>query len=149
MAYASPRIPLPIMALPRLKTDIPNEVLPSNCNQWKPETCYIPRMHTGPVYELTSVKRGVFLSSVPDKNSWPSAFSVLFKLKTNKNALRQTHERKSTPGQLFSHRKGYCKDKNILYSWRTHTYLSVWVLLGTFSLQAVRRDHPSPSGCTK
>lgn len=31
MAYASPRMPLPMMALLRLKTDIPNDVLPSNC----------------------------------------------------------------------------------------------------------------------
>lgn len=30
IAYASPRIPLPMMAFPRLKTDIPNEVFPSN-----------------------------------------------------------------------------------------------------------------------
>lgn len=30
MAKASPRIPLPIMALLRLKTDMPNEVFPSN-----------------------------------------------------------------------------------------------------------------------
>lgn len=30
MAYASPRMPLPMMALPKLKTDMPNEVLPSN-----------------------------------------------------------------------------------------------------------------------
>lgn len=31
IAYASPRIPLPMMALLRLKTDIPKEVFPSNC----------------------------------------------------------------------------------------------------------------------
>lgn len=30
IAYASPRIPLPMMALLRLKTDIPKEVFPSN-----------------------------------------------------------------------------------------------------------------------
>lgn len=30
MAYAKPRIPLPMMALPRLKTDMPKEVFPSN-----------------------------------------------------------------------------------------------------------------------
>lgn len=35
MAYASPRIPLPMIALPRLKTDIPNEVFPSNYSQCK------------------------------------------------------------------------------------------------------------------
>uniref|UniRef100_A0A0E9XD44 Uncharacterized protein n=1 Tax=Anguilla anguilla TaxID=7936 RepID=A0A0E9XD44_ANGAN len=29
MAYANPRIPLPMMAFPRLNTDIPKEVLPS------------------------------------------------------------------------------------------------------------------------
>ena len=32
IAYARPRIPLPMMALLRLKTDIPKEVFPSN---WK------------------------------------------------------------------------------------------------------------------
>lgn len=32
IAKANPRIPLPMMALLRLKTDIPNEVFPSNCN---------------------------------------------------------------------------------------------------------------------
>lgn len=31
IAYARPRIPLPMMALLRLKTDIPKEVFPSNC----------------------------------------------------------------------------------------------------------------------
>lgn len=31
MAYDKPRMPLPMMALLRLKTDIPKEVLPSNC----------------------------------------------------------------------------------------------------------------------
>lgn len=30
MAYERPRIPLPMMALLRLKMDIPNEVFPSN-----------------------------------------------------------------------------------------------------------------------
>lgn len=30
MAYANPRIPLPMMALLRLKMDIPNDVFPSN-----------------------------------------------------------------------------------------------------------------------
>jgi hypothetical protein len=30
IAYANPRIPLPMMALLRLKMDIPNDVLPSN-----------------------------------------------------------------------------------------------------------------------
>lgn len=35
MAYASPRIPLPMIAFPRLKTDIPKEVFPSNYNQNK------------------------------------------------------------------------------------------------------------------
>lgn len=35
MAYARPRMPLPMMALLRLNTDIPNEVFPSNCrNRW-------------------------------------------------------------------------------------------------------------------
>lgn len=33
IAKANPRIPLPIMALLRLKMDIPNEVFPSNCGQ--------------------------------------------------------------------------------------------------------------------
>lgn len=33
IAKANPRIPLPIMALLRLKTDMPNEVFPSNCNE--------------------------------------------------------------------------------------------------------------------
>lgn len=31
MAKASPRMPLPMMALLRLNTDIPNDVFPSNC----------------------------------------------------------------------------------------------------------------------
>lgn len=35
MAYASPRIPLPMIALLRLNTDIPNEVFPSNCQRHK------------------------------------------------------------------------------------------------------------------
>lgn len=39
MAYASPRIPLPMIALPKLKTDIPNEVFPSNYNRDKEEEC--------------------------------------------------------------------------------------------------------------
>lgn len=33
MAKANPRIPLPIMALLRLKMDMPNEVFPSNCRE--------------------------------------------------------------------------------------------------------------------
>lgn len=33
MAKANPRIPLPIMALLRLKMDMPNEVFPSNCSE--------------------------------------------------------------------------------------------------------------------
>lgn len=33
IAKANPRIPLPIMALLRLKTDMPNDVFPSNCNK--------------------------------------------------------------------------------------------------------------------
>lgn len=33
IAKASPRIPLPIMALLRLKTDMPNDVFPSNCKE--------------------------------------------------------------------------------------------------------------------
>lgn len=33
MAYDRPRMPLPMMALLRLKTDIPKEVLPSNCKR--------------------------------------------------------------------------------------------------------------------
>lgn len=33
IAKANPRIPLPIMALLRLKTDMPNEVFPSNWNK--------------------------------------------------------------------------------------------------------------------
>lgn len=33
MAYDRPRMPLPMMALLRLKTDIPKEVLPSNCEK--------------------------------------------------------------------------------------------------------------------
>lgn len=33
IAKANPRIPLPIMALLRLKMDMPNEVFPSNCNK--------------------------------------------------------------------------------------------------------------------
>lgn len=33
IAKANPRIPLPIMALLRLKTDMPNEVFPSNCSE--------------------------------------------------------------------------------------------------------------------
>lgn len=37
MAYASPRIPLPMIALPKLKTDIPNEVFPSNCDRQETE----------------------------------------------------------------------------------------------------------------
>lgn len=33
MAKAKPRIPLPIMALLRLKMDMPNDVFPSNCTK--------------------------------------------------------------------------------------------------------------------
>ncbi len=33
IAKANPRIPLPIMALLRLKMDIPNEVFPTNCSE--------------------------------------------------------------------------------------------------------------------
>lgn len=37
IAYARPRIPLPMMALLRLKTDIPKEVFPSNWKRRKRE----------------------------------------------------------------------------------------------------------------
>lgn len=37
MAYDRPRMPLPMMALLRLKTDIPKEVLPSNCEKKTPQ----------------------------------------------------------------------------------------------------------------
>lgn len=37
MAYDRPRMPLPMMALLRLKTDIPKEVLPSNWKRHKKE----------------------------------------------------------------------------------------------------------------
>lgn len=37
MAYDRPRMPLPMMALLRLKTDIPKEVLPSNWKRHKTE----------------------------------------------------------------------------------------------------------------
>lgn len=33
IAYANPRMPLPMMALLKLKTDIPNVVFPSNCEE--------------------------------------------------------------------------------------------------------------------
>lgn len=33
IAKANPRIPLPIMALLRLKMDMPNEVFPTNCSE--------------------------------------------------------------------------------------------------------------------
>lgn len=70
--------------------------------------------HTDPgftsVHQLTSVKRVVFLSSVPDKNSCPSAFSVLFGLNADKiHSLYQSHDGKSTPGRWFSQRTGICK----------------------------------------
>lgn len=38
IAKANPRIPLPMMALLRLKTDMPNEVLPSNCRRVRHKT---------------------------------------------------------------------------------------------------------------
>lgn len=104
IAYASPRIPLPMIAFPKLNTDIPNEVFPSNYNRCKTEErnthvtyymqvrCILCRSLLV-VFELTSVNRVVFLSSTPDKNSWlsgrlASAFSVLWGLMGRNAAIR-------------------------------------------------------------
>lgn len=42
IAYASPRIPLPMIAFPRLKTDIPKEVFPSNYKNKTKERTFNP-----------------------------------------------------------------------------------------------------------
>lgn len=86
MAYASPKMPLPMMALLRLKTDIPKDVFPSNCSQ--DTTGRGCTSHTGslphptptpvPMQLLTSVKCVCFFSALWGRNSSISATPVWF-----------------------------------------------------------------------
>lgn len=78
IAKANPRIPLPIIALLRLKTDMPNDVLPSNYNKSRTDrrldwrTAHASAQEIGHILcllylitqALTSVKRLSFLTPV-------------------------------------------------------------------------------------
>lgn len=126
MAYASPRIPLPIIALPRLKTDMPNEVLPSNCKY----TETIDTSHT----ECMKTHVENQCSNLHQWNAWSfchlcliwtpgrrhSQFCRDWKHKTH--SLYHTHEWKPPAGHLFSRGTGFfCKEESDLYLLFSHT----------------------------
>lgn len=86
MAKASPRIPLPIMALLRLKTDMPNEVFPSNCSRSTREDVTLrnqsgTRTRANNEIRLTSVKWISFLT--------PALFRRLSSCSANSSNLPQ------------------------------------------------------------
>lgn len=73
IAKANPRIPLPIMALLRLKTDMPNEVFPSNYNSSRTDRRLDWRTAQNQFYffYIWSHKRSHLWSGSP---SWPQFY---------------------------------------------------------------------------
>lgn len=90
--------------------------------------------------ELTSVKRGVFLSSTPCKMSWPSVFSVPWGLNGKKHC------------QITSREKAHYSSSNVIsdkFPFYHCTYIPL--ILGTigYSFSKGGGGHPSPNECTK